>query len=365
MKKTFLFLITLIFLLGCSQSKKKEIKIGAILPLTGPVAAFGQWAKNGIDLGLEEYNKTHPESNNIIVVYEDSKNDAKTGLFAYNKLKTNDNVDAVIVAMSKVSIPILEQPNRDIPVLLQDVTFPHITDRYNNVIRHFIQSDREAKILSNFAIEDLKLKTCGILFVNDEAGVGAKDAFLELFTKNGKILIAESFEANTKDVKTQVTKIINAKPECIFLFGNGPSWALALRTVRELNYQGAILTNTALYIPNFRKIAGEAVEGVYFTYPYIDTTEVSSKIFVDAYMKKYGEFPPIEAAYGYDLLKIIISSISLNETNSSNIKDKLLDVKEFDGAYGMLTVPTNKDILTKVALAKYGNDTLINLKITK
>ena len=60
MKKTFLFLITLIFLLGCSQSKKEEIKIGAILPLTGPVAAFGQWAKNGIDLGLEEYNNNHP-----------------------------------------------------------------------------------------------------------------------------------------------------------------------------------------------------------------------------------------------------------------------------------------------------------------
>ncbi len=363
MKKTFLFLITLIFLLGCSQSKKEEIKIGAILPLTGPVAAFGQWAKNGIDLGLEEYNRAYPELNNIIVIYEDSKFDAKTGLSAYNKLKTNDNVDAVIVAMSKVAIPILEQPNRDIPVLLQDVTFPNITERYDNVIRHFIQSDREAKVLSDFAIEDLKLKTCGILYVNDEAGIGAKDAFSELFTKNGKILITESFEANTKDVKTQVTKIINAKPECIFLFGNGPSWALAIRTVRELNYQGEILTNAALYIPNFREIAGESVEGVYFTYPYIDTTEVSSKKFVDAYIEKYGEFPPIEAAYGYDLFKIL-SSVALVESKNLSFVDKLSKVKELEGAFGKLTIPINGDIVTKVALAQYNNG-IKNITIIK
>jgi len=162
MKNIWLIVVAIFLLFGCNQKKAQEIKVGVIIPLTGPVAAFGQWAKNGIDLGLEEYNRDNPTRNHIKVLYEDSKNDAKTGMLAFTKLNTSDKIDAVIVAMSRVAIPILEQPNRDIPVLLQDVTFPNITDKYNNVLRHFIQSDREAKILSEFAINDLELETVSV-----------------------------------------------------------------------------------------------------------------------------------------------------------------------------------------------------------
>lgn len=337
-----------------SQSQKKEIKIGAILPLSGPVASFGKWAQNGMNIAIEDI-KLDSSNIKMELFFEDSKFEGKTGLLAYQKLVTTDNVDVIISAMSNVSIPILEDKSRNVPVFLQDVTYPNITKKYNNVLRHFIQSDREATVLSNFAIDSLKLKTSGIIYVNDEAGNGAKDAFKKLFSSKGKVLIEESFENRTKDVKTQVTKIINTKPECVFLFGNGPTWALALKTLKQLNYKGVILTNTALYIPVFRNIAGESAEGVYFTYPYIDENNVSSKKFIDLYQAKYNEFPPLEAAYGYDLIKII------SKTDFENSSLKLPD--DFKGAFGNLKIPKNKDIVTSIALAKYSNNSINNLEI--
>ncbi len=336
------------------KNKTEIVKVGVILPLSGPVAAFGKWAQNGMNIALEE-EKNDSINRNLELIFEDSKFDAKTGLMAYHKLITVDNVNVIISAMSKVSIPILEEKGRNIPVFLQDVTYPKITEKYKNVLRHFIQSDREATVLSKFATDSLKLKTVGILYVNDEAGNGAKKAFEKLFSKKGKVVIAQSFENRAKDVRTQVTKIIEKKPECVFLFGNGPTWALALKTLRQLNYKGKILTNTAMYIPVFRKIAGEATEGVYFTYPYMNTSDKSTKKFIELYQNKYDEFPPLEAAYGYDLIKII----SKTKYNNNNITLP----KSFNGAFGHINIPNNKDIITKVALAIFQNNKIKNLLV--
>jgi len=35
----------------------KEVKIGVVLPLTGPIAAFGQTSKGGLDIAYEQNSK--------------------------------------------------------------------------------------------------------------------------------------------------------------------------------------------------------------------------------------------------------------------------------------------------------------------
>ncbi len=51
-------LFGLLLEVGCSKKRPepKEVKIGAILPLTGDGAKYGQSAKKGIDLAVEEIN---------------------------------------------------------------------------------------------------------------------------------------------------------------------------------------------------------------------------------------------------------------------------------------------------------------------
>jgi len=81
---------------------KEPIKIGAILPLSGPVSIFGNWIKEGIDLALKDIN-----TNRIKVIYEDSKLDAKEGVSAFNKLVDVDGAKIIITAMSLVTVPLI------------------------------------------------------------------------------------------------------------------------------------------------------------------------------------------------------------------------------------------------------------------
>jgi branched-chain amino acid transport system substrate-binding protein len=358
-------IIILVFLIALIISpvgkRPDEIRIGVIIPLTGKVGIFGQWIKKGIDLGLEDIEKNNPKlKGRIRIIYEDSQNDAKSGIAALGKLVASDKVEVVISAMSKVTIPLIPIVEREgIPLLMQDVTYPRITDRGRMLFRHFIQSDREAQLIAEHAIS-LGIRKMGILFVNDEAGLGAKESFIHTFKKfGGEIVGVEAYEATDTDMKTQISKIDSSGVDAIFLFGNGPSWAVCLRQIKELGFKGTIFTNTAMYIPNFRDMAGkESTEGVYFTYPYMDT----ASSFVQRYRQKFGEDPPIESAYAWDLIHIIAKAL---QSEGKTMYEKLLSVKDLDGAFGHVQIPEDKDIHTKVGIGVIKDGKVATIRIEK
>ena len=82
--------------LNNAGNEQETLKIGAILPLSGDVAVYGNNTKKGIDLAVDEINKTGGvNGKKIEIIYEDSKAEPKTGVTAMHKLIKN-KVQAVI-----------------------------------------------------------------------------------------------------------------------------------------------------------------------------------------------------------------------------------------------------------------------------
>lgn len=350
---------------GCRASDGYDtVKVGSILPLTGNVGIFGQWIKEGMELAIEDIEKSDPElKGKIIIIYEDSQNDAKVGISSLNKLLTVDGVTVVVSAMSKVTIPMIPiVEGKKVPLFMQDVTYPNITTKGAMIFRHFIQSDREAVAIAKHAAAS-GIKSVGILYVNDEAGLGAKNAFDKAFSdQEHKITITESYEPSGTDVKSQISKIIATQADAIYLFGNGPSWAISLKQIKEIGFGGVILTNAAMYIPNFRNIAGdESIEGVSFTYPYIDTSLASAKYFFNLYNHKYGYYPSMESAYAWDIIHIIAKAIKLH---GNSTYQKLLSVNSIDGAFGAINIPNDRDIKTRIGIGIIKNKQIVHIKTT-
>lgn len=99
-----IFLAVLIaFPLGCSkkQPEAKEIKIGAILPLTGDAAQWGVEAKRAIELSADEINsKGDIQGKRVYVIFEDSQLSPKVGTNTIHKLISQDGVKVIIGAIS-------------------------------------------------------------------------------------------------------------------------------------------------------------------------------------------------------------------------------------------------------------------------
>lgn len=103
MKKTTIITIVLIiaaFLVGYGLSWQKQIislekqeepiKIGAILPMTGPAAFQGEAVRNGMEMAIQDFAK---KKIFIKAIYEDSQAQANQGVTAYTKLKNLNQAD--------------------------------------------------------------------------------------------------------------------------------------------------------------------------------------------------------------------------------------------------------------------------------
>lgn len=91
-------------------AQQEPIRIGAIIPLTGPAGVSGQAMQKGYQLALDEINRQAVLGRRIELIVEDDKGDPATGAAAYLKLVTRDRVNAVIGGLaSNVSIAIAGQ----------------------------------------------------------------------------------------------------------------------------------------------------------------------------------------------------------------------------------------------------------------
>src|SRR3990172_10951780 len=97
MKKSFLYFILISFLFLTCSEKKEEIVIGAIMNLTGDASVYGQWAKSGVDLAVEQINSHGGINGKLVKIeYEDDQAIPSLGISAFNKLVNINKVQAII-----------------------------------------------------------------------------------------------------------------------------------------------------------------------------------------------------------------------------------------------------------------------------
>ena len=72
---------------------KNEIVIGTIQDLSGPLASYGKWIRNGLQLRLDEVNEQGGiHGRRVKLIVEDSGYDPKRAVLAAQKLVNQDKV---------------------------------------------------------------------------------------------------------------------------------------------------------------------------------------------------------------------------------------------------------------------------------
>src|SRR5262245_46156569 len=90
-----LLVVGAVFLLKSNgtRSAPTELKIGALLPLTGEAASYGVDCRQGVEVAVDEARK---KSIPVTMIYEDTKADPKEAVAAFNKLANVNKVSAIL-----------------------------------------------------------------------------------------------------------------------------------------------------------------------------------------------------------------------------------------------------------------------------
>ena len=338
---------------GSSASVERTVKIGVIAPLTGDSSDIGKQAREGAQLAEKEVNSLGAANGKQLkVVIEDSQGDAQQAVLAMRKLVSIDHVPAVIGDFrSKSILAEAAIANENHVVLIGPTTSaPAITTAGPYVNRLWPVDKFEASRFADWCAAN-NIRSVAILYINDDYGLGLRDAFTSRFkSAGGQITNAIGFGESETDFKPALSKLAGGKPDAIYIVGFYKNSAIAVRQAREAGISAKLLGTTACEDEKFLEIAGKDAEG--FLYPIVtgfdpvDPTPEAAA-FIGAFRKEYGSDPNWAGAHYYEGVRLIAHLMSTAGTDGPALQKALLEVHDYRGATGVVNFDQNGDVVGK------------------
>lgn len=279
--------------------------IGALVPLTGPAAALGEYARNGMGLAVSEINAAGGVAGRPLrVIYEDSQSTTEGGVPAYQKLTRADHVPASLAILNAVVVPAASLANRESSVLIncgaQDARIRKEGGAFVfNVVPDAIL---EAQSMASFAFTELKITTAATLHLENDPGAAAGAAFANAFTALGGRIVADvEIDKNKDDTAAAIGRLKLASPPAVFVTAPARALVPVLQQAAALGLRPRWLTDASFELEGVIKTAGPAADGVIYTAQRpLDVSSPSSLQFLAAYRARFGFDPELAAATFYD-----------------------------------------------------------------
>lgn len=350
-------LSAVVFLLADCRNGTRRAghQVGVVMSLTGPGAQYGQMVLEGMKLALEEANSGRVGPAAFGLVVEDDQTEPRIGVTAAQKLISVNRVRAILGPIaSSVAMAVAPLCQRNHIVLLSPAaSTPELTKQGDFIMRIYPSDIYDGKFLADFAITKLGVRSASILYLNNDFGVGLKDAFVERFTTSGgSVSMAEGFPQGLTDFRTSLTKVSKAGPRVLFFIANVQEYVIGLRQMRQLGVQAQVVAPLSFDDPSIIKLAGDAAEGVIYSRPAFDPESRGSAVrsFVAAFRTRYGQTPSILNALGYDSVKLMVFGLQHSNSQPESLRDILLNVKNFPGAAGNITFDKHGDVVKQLQL---------------
>ncbi|WHY67047.1 ABC transporter substrate-binding protein [Neobacillus sp. SuZ13] len=367
------FMVAAGVLAGCNSSasgdgeKGGDIKIGANLELSGGVASYGQSAKEGIELAIEEINKEGINGKKLKLVTVDNKSDAAEATNGALKLATQDKVVAMIGAATSTNTLAQVQIAQDnkIPLITPTATNATITNKDGKlndfVFRTCFIDPFQGTVAANFATNDLKVKSAAVLIdSSSDYSKGLAASFKKNFEANGgKIVKEEAYVAKDTDFRATLTNIKAANPEYIFVPGFYEEVGLIIKQARELGLNVPIMGGDGWDSPKLVEIAGAKTLNNTFITNHYSSGDSDKKVqeFVSAFKAKYdGKSPDAFTALGYDTVYFLADAIKrAGSSDSSKIQKALEETDGLELVSGKVKLDKNHDPIKAAVILEYKN----------
>lgn len=339
--------------LGCQQpqpTQQSELKIGAVVTLTGGTAYWSTQLQRGMEMALAETNdQTHVP---VRVIYEDVQGKPQEAVSAFQKLRDSDHVSVAISVFTPIGQPLRPLAEEaQLPLLATITSVRDFSKGYKWTFHDFITQDQMAAPLGTYAVSKLGLKAGAALVVNDDYGRDGARAFRDALTrKGGRWLGDETFAQSDVDIRSQAAKVSALKPDVVLVVGRDQSLGLAIKQLNEAGFRGQLMSVNCLDSPAVWRIAGGAAENALFTSAFVDFIGNSkAHTFNLKFRARYKDDADYVVVYGYTIAKYLAAVLRNAAGDRVKVAEGLgrLDT---DSLRGHLRMDGDHEVLSPVAL---------------
>jgi branched-chain amino acid transport system substrate-binding protein len=326
-----------------------EIILGAVFPMTGPIATYGQESVNGMKMALKTIGEI--KGRKIRLIVEDNKGEPVESANAVRKLINIDKVHAIIgsVASSNTlaGAPIAQQAQ--VPLMTPASTNEAVTKAGSYISRTCFTDAFQGVVMAKFAYETLMKKKAIIIVDNSsDYSKGLASVFTKKFTElGGKILEGDfTYVQKDTDFRSLLRKVKRLGPDVIWLPGYYTEAGLILNQARQMGMDLPFLGGDGWDSPKLQELAGEkGIKGNYISSHFSpDDADPKVQNFVKEYTETYGQKPGAMAALGYDGILVMVDALKRVEVlDHSSISTALNSTKGFVGITGSITIDENRN----------------------
>ncbi|MCF8034018.1 MAG: ABC transporter substrate-binding protein [Desulfarculaceae bacterium] len=356
-RKLVLLLWAMALLLGLASvaPAAEPIKIGLILPMTGPAAAYGDMAYKGIQMAQAKRPEVLGRPVKLLLM--DNKSEKVESSNAANRLIQRDKVALIIGALSSTptmaAAPVAEDAG--VPLVSGWATNPLVTKKKKYIFRTCFIDPFQGAVAARFAFDTLRARKAAVLIdISRDYSMGLASFFIKAFKKlGGKIVARAMYSHGDQEFSAQLGMIKKRSPDLIYLPGYLPELPLIVRQARKMGLEQPFLGGDSAQADEVVKIGGKAVEGFYLTTHFDEqgVTTPAGKSYASDYRKKHNKAPDALGALGYDAYNVVLDALAkAGSTDPAKVTKAMEATKGFAGVCGVMDIVEHNAVKPVVVL---------------
>ncbi len=384
-------LATIAAITSSPWTEPPEFAIGAVLPLKGVYASFGEAALKGILLAADIFGEGGEGGSyarvEVKAIDTFGGGDGGRGGSAEDKIAALTGYQRImgllgpLASKTAASVARTAQEER-IPIIVLSQR-EGVADTGDYVFRNFMTPNRQAESIALYAYEMLEKRKFAVLYPENRYGAElAKHFKKEIEALGGIVVDSMSYSPGQKDFAEEleflfgieVEEVVKGRrhireytstveidalyiPDYPEAVGQIAPY-LAFYNIKDVQLLGSNAWNS----PKLLKLAGEYLEGAVFVDGFFPASErPGAKKFTESFKKTYGHPPGVIEAQAYDAALMLLSAVTEGGGSREGVREMLEDYYVFEGATGLMRFDEQGDTVKELFLLTVERNRIIEI----
>jgi len=342
-----------------------SIRIGMVVPLTGPIAESGKYGIQGARLAIEEVNSAGGALGRPFeLAIEDDQSTNPSTILAFSKLAGDKSIIAFLGPTRSTQIQAIAPAvqKAGIPVMIGG-TDPQLTLAGNPWLFRFRPNDNyTVRVMADFGNEVLGKKRWAVAHATDAFGTTAKTLLSDNLKKKGITpVMVEGQPNNSPDYTAVALKVKQSQADVMATFITfEQDLAIFARQLRQLGVNITWIGSPSITTTTARNLAGPTLYGTYAVADFHAGANPQARAFAEKYQAAYKSAPDFFSSWPYDAIHVLAKAIdAAKSTEPEKLRAALLAVNGYQGVEGTYKFDKNGDGLHGYNIVKNDNGNIV------
>jgi branched-chain amino acid transport system substrate-binding protein len=325
----------------------EELKIGALLSVTGPAAFLGAPEARTLEMLAEQANaRGGVAGHKVRLIVKDTGASPEKAVSFARQLIDEEKVFAILGPSTSGETMAVKGIAEEARTLLISLAAAEVI--VNPVASHVFKTAQKDSHAAALIFQDMKkrgITRIAVFSSNTGFGKAGKEQIAKLAPEYGiQIVLDEVYDKAATDLSAEATKLKGSNAQAVLNWSIEPAQSILVKNIRQLGITIPIYQSHGFGNLAYARAAGTAAEGVIFPLGHLAVADAlpagnpQKPVLVayrDAYQKRYGEEVSGFGGYAWDAFQLLAAAVEKVGLDRAKVRTALESTQGFVGQSGV------------------------------